>query len=152
VSTDQERLPRAVAWAAALPPLLLGAVVALLAWDLSLGELGQPGPGLWPFVLGAALCVSAVVLVLTRGHGVGCERVTWAGLRRPLVGTVAAVAFVVVFSQLGAVAAGLLVLTAWLRFLAGRTWRFSLAVAAGCTAAAYLIFVVGLNVSLPSAF
>ena len=49
---------------AGLPLLAFGAAVFAASWSYEIGELRRMGPGYFPMLLGAALCVFAVLIVL----------------------------------------------------------------------------------------
>ncbi len=49
---------------AGLPLFAFGAAVFAASWSYEIGELRRMGPGYFPMLLGAALCVFAVLIVL----------------------------------------------------------------------------------------
>lgn len=152
VGSTTDRVPTNWAWAAGLAPLIFGGVIAVQAYGLSIGSLAHPGPGLWPFCLGVALCVCSLVLFGTRMTSVGCECIDEGGLVQVVSGIFAGAFFIGIFATLGVEMAGVLMLTGWFRFLAGCSWRFSVGCATTCSLAAYLIFAVALGVPFPTPF
>ena len=49
---------------AGLPLFAFGAVVFAASWSYEIGELRRMGPGYFPMLLGAVLCIFAVLIVL----------------------------------------------------------------------------------------
>ena len=149
-ASGHEEIPRAGAWAhyvAGLVPLALGAAAMVYSLGLGFGGPTDPGPGLWPFVTGAVL-VATSVLLLAFGRGLGEDYESFtSGARTIALGVVSLAVFVVLFQRVGFELPSLLVFVFWLRFLGGESWRTTLAVAVGATAAFYVLFIVLLNIS-----
>ena len=53
---------------AGLPLLAFGGAVFAASWSYEIGELRRMGPGYFPMLLGAALCVFAVLIILQDGR------------------------------------------------------------------------------------
>jgi putative tricarboxylic transport membrane protein len=106
-------------------PLWLGVVLAVLATLLLVSAVRQPDPGpAW----------------LPRGHGAA-----------RLVAVVGATAlFIVVMPVLGMTLGTLLFMAGLLRVLEGHSWRTTLAVSVGVTAANWALFVWWLRVPFPT--
>ena len=49
---------------AGVPLLLFGAVVFAASWSYEIGQLRRMGPGYFPMLLGATLCLFAVLIIL----------------------------------------------------------------------------------------
>lgn len=134
---------------ASILPLLLGiASLAYAASTLSLGKLTAPGPGLWPFLISVGIATCAVVLLIVDRPGVEYERFSE---RVRLVGlaVTALAVFIVLFSFIGLVIPGSLLLIMWLRVISGESWRTAILVAVGCTLGFYILFGYLLGVPLP---
>ncbi|MDP9791734.1 hypothetical protein J2S43_000246 [Catenuloplanes nepalensis] len=138
------------------PDVLAGGVFVVVGGLFVAGSLGydrgtllRMGPGYFPLLAGAivaALGLAIVVKGLVAGEEIPFEAVPW----RAIALIVVAVAFFGLFvRRLGFVPTS--AVTALLVTLASRRVRplMAVAVAAGLTAAATLIFVVGLQLRIP---
>ncbi|MDR7278432.1 tripartite tricarboxylate transporter TctB family protein [Catenuloplanes atrovinosus] len=143
-------------WRRSLPDVLAGGVFVVIGAAFVAGALGydrgtalRMGPGYFPLLVGAivtGLGLAIVVKGLVAGEVITWEAVPW----RAIALIAAAVAFFgLSVGTLGFVPAS--VVTALLTALASRRVRplTAVAVTAGLTAAATLIFVVGLQVRIP---
>lgn len=132
-------------------PLVVVLAVAvfflLKSYQLSIGSLTEPGPGMWPFVVSLALML-AVVCALIVEKGSYFESFD-GGTVLAILGIISLGGFVVLFSHTGMILPGVLFLVFWLRFLGKESWRLSALIAVGSTLAAYFLFVVGLGVIFP---
>ena len=123
----------------------LGSIVALVvsvyfvvsAYQLSLGSLTQPRPGLWPFLVGLVMTVSSVALFFTDNRE-DYERFT-GRFRFIILGLLSLGAFIVAF----------LTFVFWLRFLGEEPWGRALGLAVLFTALFYILFVLLLGVPFP---
>ncbi|NUL46175.1 tripartite tricarboxylate transporter TctB family protein [Cellulosimicrobium funkei] len=115
--------------------------------SLGVGDLSNPGPGLWPlFVSGATLTLSIVLLVLG---------VNWAsspaGGQRWVVSSIAAFAvYVLILPIFGFFVATVPVAFFFVRVIGGAGWVASIATAVLAPAAAFYIFDQLLGVPLMS--
>jgi hypothetical protein len=138
------------------PDLLAGGIFVGIGGAFVVGslgyELGTPlrmGPGAFPLLVGAALTLLGLAIVikgLIAGEEIPFGTIPW---RAVLVIVVALVFFGFTVEGLGFVPTSLV--TAYLTTLASQRLRplTGLAVAAGLTVAATLIFVVGLQLRIP---
>ncbi|SNR78728.1 tripartite tricarboxylate transporter TctB family protein [Blastococcus mobilis] len=141
---------RAVLLRRLAPVVLLVVGIAALsqARDMGLGELTAPGPGLWPFIVAGLLTATAAVLLVVDPAE---DYEPWtAGTARIVAGLVGLALFIVLFQTLGFVVPTLLMLTAWLRFFGGESWRMALVLGVAGAIALHLIFVVALGVPFPA--
>lgn len=99
-------------------------------------------------VLGAVLAASSAVLLIFGRRAEDYEKLTGRVLAIAL-GVVSLGLFVVLFQRVGFELPTLLVFVFWLRFLGGESWRTTILVATGTTAAFYVLFIVVLGTSLP---
>lgn len=132
----------------------LGAVVVLAlalatvatSYQLSLGSLTAPGPGLWPFFSGVAL-VGCALFLLVRDPVADYE--AWTARSGRIAAVLACLAvFIVLFQGVGLILPGMLLLAAWLRFFAREPWRLTAPLAVGIPVV-YLLFDVALGVPFP---
>ena len=115
---------------------------------LGLGQLTQPGPGLWPFVVSVVITILSVVLALTGRRGTDTEKFSRASVMTAIaVLTLVLLAFLL--PLIGFEIPSLLLTFVWLRFLGKESWRSSIAISVGTVAAFYLLFVVLLQIPLP---
>ncbi|MEQ4718604.1 tripartite tricarboxylate transporter TctB family protein [Nonomuraea sp. B19D2] len=134
--------------AAALVALAVGVAGAIGSVALGLGQLTQPGPGLWPFAISVVIVVLSATLVVT-GRGLqDTERFSKASLLTA-AGVVTLVLLAVLLPLIGFEIPSLLLVFVWLRWLGKESWRSSIVVSVVTVAAFYLLFVVLLQVPLP---
>ncbi|WP_328469428.1 tripartite tricarboxylate transporter TctB family protein [Actinoplanes sp. NBC_00393] len=139
-----------------LPDVLAGGIFVLIGGVFVVGALGydrgtplRMGPGYFPLLVGVIVTVLGLAIVvkgLVAGEEIPFEKVPW----RAVVLIVVAVVFFGFFvRRLGFVPTSFV--TALLTALASKRVRplTAVAVAAGLTVAATLIFVVGLQLRLP---
>jgi putative tricarboxylic transport membrane protein len=128
--------------------LVLGIAALIEAREMGLGELTEPGPGLWPFIVAGLLTATAAVLLFVDPAE---DYEPWtAGTARIVVGLVGLALFVVLFQTLGFVVPTILMLTGWLRFFGGESWRMALVLGVVGAVVLHLIFVVALGVPFPA--
>ena len=134
-----------------LAPLLLlalGVGALLVGWDMGLGELTAPGPGLWPTIVAGLLIATSVVLLFLDPAE---DYEPWtAGTARIVAGLAGLALFIVLFQTIGFVVSAFLLLFAWLRFLGGESWRMALVLAVAGAVVLHLVFVVVLGVPFPA--
>lgn len=127
--------------------IAVGVVAAVWALQFGFGAVSQPGPGFWPVVLGAALCVSAAIFVVTNrdlkelafGSDIGIAAVM----------LVAVVGYILLFEHVHFVVAAPL-LVAGTQYLAGTRNVIAIVLTSVlATAGAWFLFFQILNVSLP---
>jgi hypothetical protein len=139
-----------------LPDVLAGAIFVLIGGAFVAGSLGydrgtplRMGPGWFPLAVGAIVVVLGLAIAikgLIAGEVITFGAIPWRALA---VLPLAVVFFGFFVRRLGFVPTSMV--TALLATLAGRRVRplAAMAVAAGLTAAATLIFVVGLQLRIP---
>lgn len=125
------------------------AVGLLAAWEakrLGLGSVSDPGPGLWPMIVSVAVIVTAAIVTVRPGD----DAESFDGSAGVVVlGALSLVAYAWLLPILGFEVPTIALLAFWIRGLGGDTWRTTAAVSVGTTAAVYLVFIVGLDVSIP---
>ncbi len=144
-------MARGEAWSAGA--LALSAVFAIAqARRLEVGSVGQPGPGFFPLVLGAALLVVSVALLARAWRARAEPAVPHEPVARGrLAATLAALAaYVLLFERAGFVLATLGMLAFLFGVLGRYRWPLAAGVALGVTLAAWLLFDTWLHVRLPA--
>jgi len=145
--------------ASALFLLAFGLLAVFEARKLTLGTLGRPGPGLFPFALGVALCAVAVALVvrawrLAEGAAAGTApadrphpavRARWPKVTYTLL---AMLLYAFLFEVLGFPAATALLMLFLLRVIEPQRWSVALGVAVATALGAFGLFK-WLGVRLP---
>lgn len=144
VPTGTARAKRSIAPAVLL---VLGVGAGIGSWQLRLGSLQHPEPGLWPFATSLLVTLSALVLLIRPDPDPGEEwtRKSWslgAG-----IGILAA--FILLFGAVGFLIPAVLMVGVWLRAFGGESWRYTLILAIGGPAILYVIFNNLLGVPLP---
>lgn len=141
----------AARWQRRIAPLVLlalGLGAASGSWQLGLGTLHHPAPGLWPFAISLAIILSAGVLVIWPG-----EEPLEAWGRRSLsvaAGVASLGAFVVLFELIGFFVPAVLMLLLWLRIFGKESWRWTAVFAVAGPAVLYVIFDRLLGVPFPA--
>lgn len=131
-----------------LVPLVLGIVASIGAYELAIGQLNKPGPGLWPFLLSVLLVVCSLILLIKDVRKDSYEKFT--GKAKLVIYTIIATAiFIVVFQYIGMPVAVVGLLLFQLRVVGAEKWKISLLVTAGMTVACYLLFAVWLKLPFP---
>nr|WP_178359573.1 tripartite tricarboxylate transporter TctB family protein [Mycolicibacterium hippocampi] len=132
----------------ALVGITIGVTGAALAWGYGIGSLREPGPGMWPFIVGVVVAsLSAVLLVAGRGLD-DSEAFTRSSVL-PVVGIITFVAFGLLMPVTGFEIPALALSVIWLRFLGGETWRSTAIVSVLTVTAFYLLFLYGLRIPVP---
>ncbi len=132
---------------APLALLLFGLFAMVQARDLSLGELGAPGPGLWPFICASLLSVTAFVLLFVDDPA---DYEPWTrDTARIALGLLSLAVFIVLFQEIGFLIPAVLMLLIWLRLFAQEPWRWAIPLAVLGAVAFQLVFVEGLGVPFP---
>jgi putative tricarboxylic transport membrane protein len=129
-------------------PLAIGVVAAILSWRLGVGDLADPGPGLWPLVVSVAMVVIAAVLVV-RSRPTGGEERFGRGAVIVVVAAGSLIGYALLFERVGFEIPTVALLVLWLKVLGRESWRMTVAVSLGVSVALYLLFITGLGVSLP---
>ena len=142
---------RTAGLAAAVMFLLIGSGQIYLSLALPRGTLAEPGPGVFPLLVGVLMSASSIAcLVLAIVERKPVEFGLHADAARPAVLVAALVAFLVLLPRVGFILPSLLLQVVTLQVFGMRgIWR-RLAVAAVTTAAAVLLFQTILGVQVPA--
>ncbi|MEV5891645.1 tripartite tricarboxylate transporter TctB family protein [Nonomuraea fuscirosea] len=148
---EEARPPHAGPFAqlgAAVVALAAGVFGAVVSYTFGLGQLTQPGPGLWPFAISVIIIVLSATLAFT-GRGLqDTERFSRSSLLT-VVGLVTLVALAWLLPRIGFEIPSLLLMFVWLRWLGRESWRSSIVISVGAVAAFYVLFVLLLQIPLP---
>jgi putative tricarboxylic transport membrane protein len=134
--------------------LALGIGIAVGAVDLGLGELHMPGIGFMPFLVGASLGVSGLILLIAAtAKGKGSERI-WQGQRWQNVVTPvsALLAYVFLMEPLGFLLSSFFLMFLLFKIAAPGKFLASLVSSAAVVFLSYMVFFVWLKVTLPKGF
>jgi putative tricarboxylic transport membrane protein len=130
-----------------LVPLLLGLYALKASYDLSLGELTNPAPGLWPFLVAFLITLTAAVLLVV-DDPTDYERWT-RGTAYIVGGLISLGLFIVLFQILGFLVPAVLMLLLWLKVFGEEPWRWAVPLAVGGAVLLHLVFVEALSVPFP---
>lgn len=131
---------------------VIGAGFAAGALNYKLGKSAEPGPGYFPLGLGlilAALGMAVLLRSFSRGQGDGQGRIGKVAWRPLAVVVLAVLMFGFAMPRLGLMVT--MPLLVFITSLAGDEfrWREAALTAVVMTAASWLVFVVGLSMTLP---
>lgn len=151
VAPDQGPPPRGLRGeihrVAPLAVLALGIAGVVGSVALSLGELTQPGPGLWPFLVACLLTGSSAILLVVDDRA---EYEAWTGGTARIVGGLVGLAvFVAAFEAIGFVLPAFLMLLLWLRIFGRESWRWAVPLAVLGSVGMQLLFAGALGVPFP---
>jgi len=143
-----------MSWGQLLPAMIwvvIGSAIAAGAYNLGLGALNRPGPGLFPFVIGVGMAVISLSVTAT-AFRVAKVPALAAETRRalPVIAVVAALIFYTfALERIGFVLCTLLFLVTLLGVLGPSSWLVAITATAGITVSSYLIFAKLLKINLP---
>jgi len=128
--------------------LVLGLTLAGAGFRLGLGALGDPGSGVLVLGCGAAVAILGLLLIgWNEGNAPGWASVRWG----KVLGVLASLAlYAVALPRLGFALSTLLILLYLFKTAENSSWRFAIVASSLSTAAAYLLFKVGLGTQLPA--
>lgn len=130
--------------------LVLGLAIGVISWGYGFGSLTQPGPGLYPFFIGAAIAVfSLFILVSELRSGPGAPVLDMAGARTLALMTLTYCLWIVAMPLLGYVVVTLLATYALCKIMRLEGWWKPLAVSAGTALSIYALFDYWLYIDLP---
>ncbi|NWL10324.1 hypothetical protein DM793_03275 [Paenarthrobacter nitroguajacolicus] len=132
----------------AVIPLMIGIGCIIAALQLPLGTASKPGAGMWPLICGACTIVASTALLFfcrRIEHPEKFTRNIWA----VGVGVASLAAFAALMPLLGFEVPLVLLVFLWLKVLGNENWRTSIFVALGTTAGFYLLFILGLKLTIP---
>lgn len=130
--------------------LVLGIFVAIVSLGYGFGSLGRPGPGLYPFFVGAAIAACSLFLLLSQVR----SQTGAPPLDRESATTLVLMAatfcfWILAMPLLGYVLVTLLATYGFCKVMKLEGWRKPLAVSAGTALFIYLLFDYWLYIDLP---
>lgn len=142
-------------WGQMLPALVwlgAGAAMATGAYQLGIGALNNPGPGLFAFVIGIVMAALSLSVAATSLRAAPASAVAAVPRRAgPAIAVIAALIFyTLTLERIGFVLCTFLFLVFLLSVLGRSSWLVALAASVGITAGSYLIFAKVLKVTLPA--
>lgn len=130
-----------------LVPLLLGLYALVAAYRLSLGELTDPGPGLWAFMVAILITATGAILMVIEDPD---DYEPWTrGTAHIAAGLVSLGVFIALFQALGFLIPAVLMLLLWLKVFGEEPWRWAVPLAVGGAVVLHLVFVEALGVPFP---
>jgi putative tricarboxylic transport membrane protein len=141
-------------WGQVLPAIIwlgIGTAIASGAYRLGIGALNNPGPGLFPFVIGLGMAVLSLGVAATSVRSAPVTAVSAAprhmGAALAVIGALAF--YALALERIGYVLCTLVFLLVLLSVLGRRSWAVCVAASVLITAGSYLIFAKGLKINLP---
>jgi len=135
----------------------LGIAVAVGSYKLQLGTLRNPGPGLMPFLLGIILLLcslpilvrSLMVIKIKAKQGDGG---IWSGVqfKRLILVLASLVGYGMIIEEVGFIVSTFFLLFVLFKIIGSRKWLFALITSVIVVLLSYLLFVVVLDIELPS--
>ena len=130
--------------------LVLGSAISVISWGYGFGSLRQPGPGLYPFFIGAAIAVfSLFILISELRSETSKPLLDKEGARTLVLMTVTFCLWIVAMPLLGYAVVTLLATYAFCKIMKLEGWRKPLAVSARTALSIYVLFDYWLYVDLP---
>lgn len=125
--------------------VVLGAIFLVASTQLGIGTLSRPGPGMWP-AINAAVLVLMAPLILVGRHKFTPPK--YQGLLRVTGVAVPLLLFVPMYTYVGLLGAGFLLVLVVGRFVGGLGWVATVLTSVLIPVTVYLLFSVALGVSL----
>lgn len=132
-------------------PFIVGIAACIGAYQLEIGSLNKPGPGLWPFILSVLLLGCSIILFIKDVRPEKYEK--FVDQSKLVVYSIFSIAiFIFIFKTLGLVAAVIPLLIFQLHVIGNETWKSTSLVTAAMTILVYLLFSVWLKIPFPGFF
>lgn len=134
--------------------IFLGVGAATLAYRMGFGNLHQPGPGFFPFLLSTFLAALGFIYFFTRLRLDSNPGRLWekGALVRPFLAVLVMFIYTVLMGEIGFYSATFLLFLAWLIIIEREKWLTIGLVSILGTLSFYLVFTVFLKVPLPKGF
>jgi integral membrane sensor domain MASE1 len=127
---------------------VVGVAAVFGAFGLGIGSFSEPGAGLWPAVVGAAMAITSLALLVNPRHS-GTEERFSREATLVVIGVLSLFAYALLFERLGFEIPTLALIVLWMKVIGREKWRPTLTVSVATTAAIYALFITGLGVNLP---
>ena len=129
---------------------VLGIVIAVVSWGYGFGSFARPGPGLYPFFIGAAIAVFAFFVLIAELRSDTAKPVLDAkGAVTLVLMTVTFCLWILAMPLLGYVFVTLLAAYAFCKIMKLEGWWKPLTVSGGTALFIYLLFDFWLYIDLP---
>jgi hypothetical protein len=130
----------------------VGSAIAIGAYNLGIGAVNNPGPGLFPFVIGLGMVLLSVSIIATSISTAAAPmtRPTPSQTLTALAVIGALVFYALALERIGFVLCTILFLFGLLTVLGRYDWLVAATASVGMTAGSYLIFTTLLKLHLPS--
>lgn len=134
--------------------IFLGVGAATLAYRMGFGNLHQPGPGFFPFLLSTFLAALGFIYFFTRLRLDSNPGRLWekGALVRPFLAVLVMFIYTVLMGEIGFYSATFLLFLVWLIIIEREKWLTIGLVSILGTLSFYLVFTVFLKVPLPKGF
>jgi hypothetical protein len=133
--------------------IVLGSAISVISWGYGFGSLRQPGPGLYPFFIGAAIAVCALVLLIAElRSGKDEEPLDTDAAKTLAFMTLTFCLWIAAMPLLGYVIVTLLATCAFCKIMKLEGWLKPLALSAGTALFIYALFDHWLYIDLPRGF
>lgn len=130
--------------------LVLGIVIAVVSWGYGFGSFGRPGPGLYPFFIGAVIALIAFFVLVSNLRSATAKPVLdQEGAITLILMTATFCLWIVAMPLLGYVAVTLLTAFAFCKIMKLEGWWKPLAVSGTTTLFIYLLFDYWMYIDLP---
>ena len=130
--------------------LVLGLAIGVISWGYGFGSLRQPGPGLYPFFIGAAIAVFALFILISELRSDTAKpALDTKGAVTLVLMTATFCLWIVAMPLLGYVVVTLLAAFAFCKIMKLEGWWKPLAVSGGTALFIYLLFDYWLYIDLP---
>jgi len=136
--------------------ILLSILEMVAAYELDVGNFQTPGPGMFPFLLGTILFICSLLLCgqLLRDIKMGGKKevIILSRIDFPKIGATVIVllAYGLLLEGLGFIATTFLCLVFLFKVIGSEKLRWALLFSSVTVIVSYLLFVIGLNVYMPS--
>jgi putative tricarboxylic transport membrane protein len=130
--------------------LVLGLAICVISWGYGFGNLAHPGPGLFPFFIGAAICIFSFFILVSEWRSQTSKPVLdKQGATILILMTVTFCLWILAMDLLGYVIVTLVATYAFCKILKLEGWRKPLAISVGTALFVYLLFDYWLYIDLP---
>ena len=139
--------------------LLMGLFIIIVSvFSLSIGTVADPGPGLFPLIMGVALSSLSLVILIKSTFEKSIERKTldklWTGLKWPkMFYTIGALlVYIIILDKIGFLLTTFFLLIFLMRVIEPQKWRLVIGLSILASVGSYVLFGRLLEMELPTGF